>query len=173
MSEFWKPALAWIVAIAVIVALSFAGGCSLDNLTVDVPRPVQQELNVPAKTTLREAPYLLEDYQRRYQAKADALDAEYQSGSRQFTANIEDTVQLKNLITQSVDSGVPIVNEAIGNAGIPGGLILSGLVTSLAGYLTGKSRMARTIPVVTKQAEDKGYDMGKSDTLDTVAKVSK
>jgi len=89
----------WAAVIGLIVAMSYAGGCSIDEIvTVDVPPNTREhfrenlEKQVPAEVTLRDARILrsegdrmlkrrLEQQAADHQASNDALDAEIADGT--------------------------------------------------------------------------------------------
>lgn len=152
-----KSAIYWTPAIAVILLVFAAQGCTLDEMiTVDVPRDAQKTLNVGERVTLRDARELREQLVERNNASVRAFDRE-----------IADGEWAEQLGQATVNDIMPIAVPAVGN--LPGGMILTGLLTGLAGWFTRSPGTSKKIAQATKQAEDKGYDMGRSEALETLA----
>lgn len=153
-----KLAAIWTPAIALVLLLIAAQGCSLDEIiTVDVPRDAQKTLNVGDKVTLRDARELREQLVERNNASVRAFDRE-----------IADGAFAEELGKATINDILPIAVPAVGT--LPGGTILVGLMTGVAGLLTRRPGDSRKIKDVEKEAEDRGYDLGRSETIDTLSK---
>jgi len=147
-----KTAAIWTPVVGLVLLLTVMQGCSIDEIvTVDVPRDAQKTLGVGDKVTLRDARELREQLVERNNASLRSFDRE-----------IADGAFAEQLGTAAVNDVLPIAVPAVGN--LPGGAVLVGLLTGVAGLLTRKPGEGKRL----KEAEDKGYDMGRRETLESV-----
>lgn len=142
----------WLAPVLIVAALTLVGGCSLDEvIRVDVPRDVQKDMGVGSKISLRDARELRETLLERQQASIRAFDRE-----------IADGAFAEEFAGAAVNDLMPIALPAVGN--LPGGAVLVGLVTGIAGLITRRPGDAKKI----KEAEDSGYDMGRTEGIQTI-----
>ena len=140
----------WVPALAVISAITLASGCSLDEvITVDVPRDVQKTMGTGDTVNLREARQLREQLVERQAASVRAFDREIADGAFQE--------ELGGMVINDV---LPIAIPAVGE--LPGGTVLVGLITGIAGLMTRRPGDGGKL----KEAEDKGYDMGRTEAAE-------
>lgn len=145
-----KAITAWVAVLGLIVAMSVAGGCSLDEIIrVDVPRDVRTATNAPPQVTLREARDLLADY-----------DAQHQTGRDRLIREINDGAFIEQLGAGLVNDGLGLATPMLGT--VPGGAILTGLLGGIAGFLTRRP---------SKKQLDAEYDAGRSEAIDTITKA--
>jgi hypothetical protein len=140
--------------LAVVLFFGFTMACqgvSLDKfIKVDVPREVQQATETPPTTTLRQAPYVFDEW-RDY----------VERGTEQFTENIEDAWALYDVVATTVNTGL-LSLEAWGQT-IPGGTILIAAGTLLAGLFIKKPGTDRQIMAEKMASFNRGLATGRAD----------
>lgn len=167
-----KALLLWLGIAAVLATMSLAGGCSLDEvITVDVPPNTRAhfrdslETNVPAKMSLRDARILRSEGDRRIEASIKAQLADHAASNDALDTELADGTFIESLLASSINTGI---DTAIpGLATVPGGAILTTLLAGAGMWLVPRPGEAKR----KKQAEDKGYDMGRAEAIDTLAQA--
>ena len=167
-----KAILLWLSIAALLTAMSLAGGCSIDEIvTVDIPPNTRThfreslDTNVPPRLSLRDARILRAEGDRRIEAQIKAQLANHAASNDTLDAELADGSFIESLLAASINTGI---DTAIpGFANVPGGAILTTLLAGLGMWLVPRPGEHRQ----KKQAEDKGYDMGRSEAMALFTKV--
>lgn len=161
-----------ILVISLLVAMGFAGGCSLDEIVkVGVPpntrEHFRENLNtaVPARVSLRDARILRTEGDRKFKRQLEAQTADHLASNDALDAEIADGSFIESLIGSAVNTGIEANLPGLG--AVPGGAILTTLLAGLGMWLAPRPGEAKR----TKQAEDQGYDLGRAETLDSLSKA--
>ncbi|MEM9347349.1 MAG: hypothetical protein AAGB26_12105 [Planctomycetota bacterium] len=174
-----KTLLLWLLIAGLLVAMSLAGGCSLDEvITVDVPPNTRAhfretlETDVPAKMSLRDARILRGEGDRRIEASVKAQLADHAASNDALDAELADGAFIESLVGSAINTGIETALPGL--AGVPGGAILTTLLAGLGMWLVPRPGEAKRQAEQNKQAEDKGYDMGRSEAVELLrdAKLS-
>lgn len=158
------------LGLAVLAFTVFAGGCSLDEiLTVDVSKKTRDHykelgLDVPPQITLREARQLREESDELLLGKLEAVASKHRSANDELDREIADKATIEEIAGMAVNNGIDLGVPAL--AGIPGGGIAAALLIGLGGWFAPRPGDAKRIAAKTKEAEDKGYDMGRNDAAE-------
>jgi hypothetical protein len=168
-----KALTLWLVIAALLVAMSLVGGCSLDEIVqVDVPPNTRSHFreslgtDVPPKLSLRDARILRSEGDRRIEASIKAQLADHVASNDALDAEIADGTFIESLLGSAINTGLDATLPGL--AAVPGGAILTTLLAGLGMWLVPRPGDAKRQAQQTKQAEDKGYDMGRSETLDAL-----
>jgi len=165
-----KPALLGLTVAALLVAMSLAGGCSLDEIvTVDVPPNTRAhfrdalETNVPSKLSLRDARILRGEGDRQIEARIKAQLADHAASNAALDAELADGAFIASLLASSINTGLDTALPGL--ATVPGGAILTTLLAGIGMWLVPRPGEAKRNAEQTKAAEDKGYDMGRTEAM--------
>lgn len=173
-----KTATLWIAIIVLLSAMSLAGGCALDEIiTVDVPPNTRAhfhetlETNVPPKLSLRDARILRAEGDRRIEEQIKSQLADHAASNDALDDELADGGFIESLLAATINTGIDTAIPGLAN--VPGGAIVSTLLAGLGMWLAprpgdGKRRAERV-----KLAEDKGYDMGRSETMEVLGKANR
>lgn len=171
-----KTLTLWLIIACLLVSMSLAGGCSLDEIiTVDVPPNTrthfrdQLDTNVPPKLTLRDARILRSEGDRRIQAHIKAQLADHAASNDALDAELADGTFIESLLTSTINTGLDTTLPGL--ATVPGGAILTTLLAGLGMWLAPRPGDAKRTAQQTKAAEDKGYDMGRQEAMEMLAKA--
>ena len=172
-----KTISVWLLTAGVLIAMSYAGGCSIDEIvTVNVPPNTRDHFRttldtaVPAQVTLRDARILRSEGDRRIQQRLEAQLAEHAASNTALDAEIADGSFIESLIGSAIHTGIETSLPGLG--AVPGGAILTTLLAGLGMWLVPQPGAARRETQRIKEAEDKGYDLGRDETLDSLGKVN-
>ena len=168
-----KALLIWFAVVVLLVTMSLAGGCALDEIiTVDVPSSTRHHFHktldtaVPPKLSLRDARILRAEGDRRLEAQIESQIADHAASNDALDAELADGSFIESLLASTINTGI---DTAIpGLATVPGGAILSTLLAGLGMWLVPRPGESKR----QKQAEDKGYEMGRSETVELLSKAA-
>lgn len=173
METHMKAVAVWILPAGLLVAMSYAGGCSVDEIvTVRVPPNTRAHFQdnldkpIPAKLTLRDARILRNEADRRFKQKIQAQVADHAASNDALDAQIADGSLIEGLIGSAINTGIQASLPGLG--AVPGGAILTTLIAGLGMWLVPRPGDAKRQAQQTKAAEDKGYDLGRRETLDSL-----
>jgi hypothetical protein len=168
-----KPLALWIVLATLLTAMTLAGGCALDELVnVDVPPSTRAhfrqtlDTDIPQTLSLRDARLLRAEGDRRIEARVKAQLADHAASNDALDAEIADGAFIESLLGSAVNTGIETALPGL--AGVPGGAILTTLLAGLGMWLVPRPGDAKRQAEQTKQAEDKGYDLGRNETLELI-----
>jgi len=168
-----KPLALWIAVATLLTAMSLAGGCALDEIvSVDVPPSTRAhfrdtlDTQVPQTLTLRDARILRSEGDRRIEQRLKTQLADHAASNDALDAEIADGAFIESLLGSAINTGIEA--SLPGLAGVPGGAILTTLLAGVGMWLVPRPGDAKRQALQSKQAEDKGYDMGRSETLELV-----
>lgn len=171
-----KPLLLALSLAALLTAMSLAAGCSLDEIiTVDVPPNTRTHFrerlntNVPPRLSLRDARILRSEGDRRIEAQLESQLADHLASNDALEAEIADGTFIESLLASSINTGIDTALPGL--ASVPGGAILTTLLAGLGMWLAPRPGDAKREADKTKAAEDKGYDMGRSEAVELLAKA--
>lgn len=171
-----KPLFLWIVVSLLLVAMSLASGCALDEIVhVDVPPNTrthfreQLDTNVPTKLSLRDARILRSEGDRRIEAQIKAQLADHAASNDSLDAELADGSFIESLLGSAINTGLDTALPGL--ATIPGGAILTTLLAGLGMWLVPRPGDAKRQAQQTKAAEDKGYDLGRSEAVSLMTKM--
>lgn len=173
MKDLIKPVLVIGLAMALLAALSLAGGCSVDEIVkVDVPPNTREhfrenlEVSVPPKVSLRDARILRSEGDRKFEESIKSQVADHAASNDALDAEIADGSFIESLLASSVNTGIEMAIPGL--AAVPSGAILTTLLAGLGMWLVPRPGEAKRI----KAVEDKGYDMGRSEAIQTIKTVT-
>lgn len=173
-----KPFWIWFAVVSLLVAMSLAGGCALDEIvTVDVPANTRAHFRetldtaVPPTLSLRDARILRAEGDRRLKASIQAQLADHAASNDALDAELADGTFIESLLASSINTGLGTTLPGL--ATLPGGAILTTLLAGLGMWLAPRPGDAKRIAEQTKAAEDKGYDMGRRESLDSLQQSGK
>ena len=168
-----KIAALWTLVALLLVSMSLAGGCSLDEMVrVDVPPNTREHFRthldtaVPPELSLRDARILRQEGDRKWAETFEAIAADHQASNDALDHEITDGSFIEGLIGSAVNTGVEAYLPGLG--ALPGGAILTTLLAGLGMWLVPRPGESKR----EKQAEDKGYDMGRSETVELLSKTT-
>lgn len=168
-----KPLAIWLLAIVLLVAMSLAGGCSIDEIvTVDVPPNTRAHYrenlstDVPAQVSLRDARLLRSEGDRQFKQRIESQVADHAASNEALDTQIADGSFIESLMGSAINTGVEMSLPYVG--AVPGGAILTTLIAGLGMWLVPKPGTTKREAQQVKAAEDKGYDMGRSETIETL-----
>ena len=166
-----KPLILCLSLATLLTAMSLAGGCALDEIvTVDVPLNTRThyretlETNVPPQLTLRDARILRSEGDRQIEAKIKSQIADHTASNDALDAELADGAFIESLLASSINTGIDTTIPGL--AAVPGGAILTTLLAGLGMWLVPRPGEAKR----EKLAEDKGYDLGRSEAVALLGK---
>ena len=173
LTDSLKALSVWLVVVALLAAMALAGGCALDEIVkVDVPPNTREhfrenlDTSVPPKVTLRDARILRSEGDRKFKESIESQAADHTASNDALDAEIADGTFIESLIGSAVNTGLE--TYVPGLAAVPGGAILTTLIAGLGMWLVPRPGDGKRI----KSAEDKGYDLGRTEAVATVASVT-
>ena len=171
-----KMLMLWLMVAGLLVSMSLAGGCSLDEIiTVDVPPNTRAhfretlETDVPPTMSLRDARILRSEGDRRIEASIKAQLADHAASNDALDAELADGAFIESLFASAINTGIDTAIPGLAN--VPGGAILTALLAGMGMWLAPRPGEAKRRAERAKQAEDKGYDMGRSEAVELLRKV--
>ena len=166
-----KALMIWFVVACLLISMSLAGGCSLDEIVhVDVPPNTRThfrdalETSVPPRLSLRDARILRSEGERRIEASIKAQLADHVASNDALDAELADGTFIESLLASTINTGLDTYLPGV--ATLPGGAILTTLLAGLGMWLVPRPGQAKRQAQQTKAAEDKGYDMGRNEALE-------
>lgn len=166
----------WLMVVCLLVSMSLAGGCSLDEIVqVDVPPNTRShfrerlQTDVPPTLSLRDARILRSEGDRKIKASIKAQLADHTASNDALDAELADGRFLESLLGSAINTGIDTTIPGLAN--LPGGAILATFLAGLGMWLAPRPGDAKRQAEQTKAAEDKGYDMGRNETLELLAKT--
>lgn len=172
-----RTASVWAVVSVLLVGMSLAGGCSVDEIVkVDVPPNTREHLrenldiSVPPVVTLRDARILRSEGDRQIEASIKAQLADHTASNDALDREIADGSFIEGVLASSINTGIGMALPGLGS--VPGGAILTTLLAGLGMWLVPRPGDAKRQAKQAKEAEDKGYDMGRNEALETLASAS-
>lgn len=167
-----KPILIWSAVVALLVGMALAGGCAIDEMvTVDVPPNTREhfrdnlEANVPPSLSLRDARILRAEGDRKFKQRLEMQAADHAASNDALDREIADGAFIEGLIGSSINTGIDLAIPGL--ATVPGGAILTTLLAGVGMWLVPRPGESKA----RKKAEDQGYDLGRNETLDSLAKA--
>lgn len=167
----------WLSVGGMLVAMSLAGGCSVDEIVkVDVPPNTRThyrenlDTSVPPKVSLRDARILRSEGDRKFKASIEGQIADHAASNDALDAEIADGSFVEGLIGSAINSGLDLALPGL--ATVPGGAILTTLLAGFGMWLAPRPGDARRLAAKEKAAEDKGYDLGRAEAIDTAKAVA-
>jgi len=171
-----KSTAIWLLSACLLFAMSVAGGCALDEtVTVDVPPNTRTHFretlhtDVPAELTLRDARILRAEGDRRLKRQLEQQAADHAASNDALDAELADGAFIESLLGSAVNTGIETSLPYVG--AVPGGAILTTLLAGLGMWFAPRPRDAKRQAEQTKAAEDKGYDMGRSEAVALITKA--
>lgn len=168
-----KPLALWIVVAGLLTAMSLAGGCALDEIvTVDVPPNTRAhfretlDIQAPPTLSLRDARLLRSEGDRLLQAQIKAQLADHAASNHALDTEIADGTFIASLLGSAINTGIETALPGL--AGVPGGAILTTLLAGVGMWLVPRPGDAKRQAEQAKQSEDRGYDMGRDETMELV-----
>lgn len=166
-----KTLTLWLMIACLLVSMSLASGCSLDEIVqVDVPPNTRTHFReslgtqVPPKLSLRDARILRSEGDRRIEASIKAQLADHLASNDALDAELADGTFIESLLGSAINTGLDTALPGL--ATIPGGAILTTLLAGLGMWLAPRPGEAKRQAQQTKAAEDKGYDMGRQEAME-------
>lgn len=173
-----KVLMLWLSIACLLVAMSLAGGCSLDEMiTVDVPPNTRThfrdrlDTNVPPTLSLRDARILRREGDRRLEQQIKAQLDDHAASNAALDAELADGTFIESLLGSAINTGLDTALPGL--EAVPGGAILTTLLAGLGMWLAPRPGDTKRQAQQTKAAEDKGYDMGRRETLDSLHQAAK
>ena len=130
----------FLLACGLLVAMSFAGGCSLDEIVkVDVPPNTRAhysdnlDISVPPKVPLRDARILRAEGDRKLKEKMESQAADHKASNDALDAEIADGTFIESLMGSAVNTGIGLAVPGLET--VPGGAILTTLLAGLGMWL--------------------------------------
>lgn len=171
-----KTLTLWLMIACLLISMSLASGCSLDEIiTVDVPPNTRThfretlDTSVPPTLSLRDARILRSEGDRRLEASIKTQLADHAASNDALDNELADGTFIESLLASSVNTGIDLALPGL--ATVPGGAILTTLLAGLGMWLAPRPGEAKRLAKQTKAAEDKGYDMGRNEAVELLAKV--
>ncbi len=171
-----KALALWFLIACLLVAMSLAGGCSLDEIVhVDVPASTRThlkqtlEIQVPAELSLRDARILRSEGDRQFKQRIESQVADHVASNDALDAQIADGSFIESLIGSAINTGLETTLPGL--AAVPGGAILTTLLAGLGMWFVPRPGDSKRQAEQTKAAEDKGYDLGRVETLDVLSRT--
>lgn len=171
-----KTLMVCLMAVCLLASMSLASGCSLDEIiSVDVPPNTRSHFrerlhtDVPPKLSLRDARILRSEGDRRLEAQIKAQLADHAASNDALDAELADGTFIESLLGSAINTGLDTALPGL--ASVPGGAILTTLLAGLGMWLAPRPGEGKRQAKQAKAAEDKGYDMGRSEALKTLAIV--
>ncbi|MFN3167507.1 MAG: hypothetical protein ACE37H_10635 [Phycisphaeraceae bacterium] len=171
-----KSTATWLLVVCLFIAMSYASGCALDEIvTVDIPPNTRSHFretlrtDVPAELTLRDARILRVEGDRRLKRQLEQQAADHVASNDALDAEIADGSFIESLLGSAVNTGIETSLPYVG--AVPGGAILTTLLAGLGMWFAPRPGDTKRQAEQTKAAEDKGYDMGRSEALEALAKA--
>ncbi|MBX2852067.1 MAG: hypothetical protein KTR15_10015 [Phycisphaeraceae bacterium] len=165
-----KALMLWLMIACLLVSMSLAGGCSLDEMiSVDVPPNTRThfrerlQTDVPPTLSLRDARILRSEGDRRIEASIKAQLADHAASNDALDAELADGAFIESLLGSAINTGIDTALPGL--ATVPGGAILTALLAGLGMWLAPRPGEGKRQAQQTKAAEDKGYDMGRDEVL--------
>lgn len=169
-----KTLTLWLMIGCLLASMSLAGGCSLDEMVqVDIPSNTRShfreslDTSVPPKLSLRDARILRSEGDRRIEASIKAQLADHAASNDSLDAELADGTFIESLLGSAINTGLE--TSLPGLATVPGGAILTTLLAGLGMWLVPRPGDAKRQAEQAKAAEDKGYDMGRSEAVELLA----
>lgn len=169
-----KALTLWLMIACLLISMSLAGGCSLDEIIqVDVPPNTRTHFReslgtaVPPKLSLRDARILRSEGDRRIEASIKAQLADHVASNDALDAELADGTFIESLLGSAINTGLETALPGL--ATIPGGAILTTLLAGLGMWLVPRPGESKRQAQQTKAAEDNGYDMGRNEALELIA----
>lgn len=166
----------WLLCAVLLAVMGYAGGCSLDEIvTVDVPPNTRAHFRdnlgtaVPAEVTLRDARILRGEGDRRIKQQIETQLADHAASNTALDGEIADGTFIESLIGTAVNTGIETTLPGLG--AVPGGAILTTLLAGLGMWFVPRPGTSKQEAQREKEAEDAGYDLGRSETLDAISKI--
>lgn len=164
----------WIVIALLLAAMALAGGCALDEIvTIDIPSSTRDhfqqtlETRVPKTLTLRDARILRSEGDRRIEQRLKAQLADHAASNDALDAEIADGAFIESLLGSAINTGIEATLPGLG--AVPGGAILTTLLAGVGMWLVPRPGDAKRQAQQNKQAEDKGYDMGRQEAMELLS----
>ena len=165
-----KALMLWLMIACLLVSMSLAGGCSLDEIiSVDVPPNTRSHFReqlgteVPPKLSLRDARILRSEGDRRIEAQIKARLADHAASNDALDAELADGAFVESLVGSAINTGI--------DTDLPGGAILTTLLAAIGMWLVPRPGDGKRQAQQAKAAEDKGYDLGRNEALELLAKA--
>lgn len=172
-----KALTLWLMIACLLISMSLAGGCSLDEIVqVDVPPNTRSHFreqlgtDVPPKLSLRDARILRSEGDRRIEASIKSQLADHAASNDALDAELADGTFIESLLGSAINTGLQTALPGL--ATVPGGAILTTLLAGLGMWLVPRPGDTKRQAQQTKQAEDNGYDMGRNEALELLAKAN-
>ncbi len=173
-----KTLTLWLMIACLLVSMSLASGCSLDEIVqVDVPPNTRSHFrerlhtDVPPTLSLRDARILRSEGDRRIEASIKAQLADHAASNDALDAELADGSFIESLLSSAVNTGIDTAIPGLST--VPGGAILTTLLAGLGMWLAPRPGDAKRQAKQTKAAEDKGYDMGRNETMEILEQTSR
>lgn len=170
-----KVLMLWLLIACLLVAMSLAGGCSLDEIVnVDVPPNTrahfreQLDTSVPPTLSLRDARILRREGDRRLDQQIKAQLADHAASNAALDAELADGTFIESLLGSAINTGLDTALPGL--EAVPGGAILTTLLAGIGMWLAPRPGDTKRQAQQTKAAEDKGYDLGRAEAAELLAK---
>jgi len=164
-----KPLALWFIIACLITSMSLAGGCSIDEIVqVDVPPNTRShfretlDTDVPPRLSLRDARILRNEGDRRIEVQIKSRLADHSASNDALDQEIADGTFIESLLGSAINTGIDTALPGL--ASVPGGAVLTTLLAGIGMWLVPRPGEGKRA----KAAEDSGYDMGRSETLDSL-----
>lgn len=171
-----KALTLWLMIACLLVAMSLAGGCALDEvITVDVPPNTrshfrdQLETSVPPTLSLRDARILRREGDRRLEQQIKAQLDDHAASNAALDAELADGAFIESLLGSAINTGIDTALPGL--EAVPGGAILTTLLAGLGMWLAPRPGDAKRQAQQAKAAEDKGYDLGRTEAMELLAQA--
>lgn len=169
-----RAAIPIALGVALLAVIGLAQGCALDEiLTVDVQKQTRDHyaeslnLDVPPEVTLRQARQLREQSDDRFRNRMENLAEQHRLANQLLDTEIGDAALAEQLIGSGINQGIELGVPMLEN--VPAGGILASMLVGLGAWFAPRPGDAKR----RKEAEDKGYDMGRNETLDSLTRSEK
>ena len=166
-----------LASIGLLVGLTLmGGGCQVDEMiTVSVPPQTREHLredlgvSVPPEVSLRDARLLRTDGDRRFKQDMERRASDHAASNDALDAEIADGSFVESLVGSAVNTGIEMGVPYLGT--VPGGAILATMLTGLGMWFVprpGEKGRLQVAKDEAKEAEDRGYDMGRAEAVSTI-----
>ena len=166
----------WLMIACLLVCMSLASGCALDEMiTVDIPANTRShfrenlETQVPPSLSLRDARVLRSEGDRKLKAKIESQLADHVASNDALDAELVDGGFIESLLGSAINTGLDAALPGL--EAVPGGAILTTLLAGLGMWFAPRPGDAKRQASQEKEAEDRGYDMGRSEMIQTLSKM--